>query len=179
MTPDTDTDTAAKRIGRFSPTGRRLVPIALAVLVIASTVGVGLLGWQSIRAGDAEQNGVAALDAARTRMSVAFSYDSKTLDADLARGREQLTGNFAAQFEQTASKVIVPASRQQAIASTAEVSRAALMNAQEDRAEVLVYLIQTTSTASQPTPQRGVVQIKVTMTRTADNQWLISEVQPL
>lgn len=176
---DPQQDGATRRTGRLSPKARRRLPITLAVLVIAAAVPVGLLSSQAIRLGDIEQNATEALDAAVTSTSQVLSYDSKTLDADLARARAQLSGPFAAQFEETASNAIVPASQQQDISSKVEVIRSALIDAQQDRAEVLLYLSQTASTSSQPEPQRGIIQVKVTMTRTVDGKWLLSELQPL
>ena len=106
---DPQQDGATRRASRLSPKARRRLPIALAVLVIAAAVPVGLLSSQAIRLGDIEQNATEALDAAVTSTSQVLSYDSKTLDADLARARAQLSGPFAAQFEETASNAIVPA----------------------------------------------------------------------
>ncbi|MGH3612397.1 MAG: hypothetical protein ACRDRK_07320 [Pseudonocardia sp.] len=172
-------DSATQRTGWLSPKARRRLPIALAVLVIASAVPVGLLGAQAIQVANTEQNAAQAQEAAVTSTSQVLSYSSKTLDADLARARAQLSGTFAAQFEDMARNLIVPTAQQQDVASKVEVTRSALIDAQQDRAEVLLYLSQTASASSQPLPQRGIIQIKVTMTKNADGQWQISEMKPL
>lgn len=172
-------NSATRRIGWLSPKARRRLPIALAVLVIASAVPVGLLGSQAIHVANTEQNAADALDAAVTSTGQVLSYSSKTLDADLARARAQLSGTFAAQFEEMAGNLIVPTAQQQDVSSKVEVLRSALIDAQQDRAEVMLYLSQTASATSQPQPQRGIIQITVTMTKTEDGQWLISEMRPL
>ncbi|MGH3567000.1 MAG: hypothetical protein ACRDRH_13400 [Pseudonocardia sp.] len=179
-TQDSDTqDSDSQRTGWPSPKTRRRLPIALAVLVIASAVSVGLLGSRAITVANTEQNATEALDAAVISTSQVLSYSSKTLDADLARARAQLSGPFAVQFEEMASNLIVPTAQQQDVSSKVEVIRSALIDARPDRAEVMLYLSQTASASSQPQPQQGIIQIKVTMTKAADGQWRISEMQPL
>jgi len=164
---------------RLSARSRRLVPISLGVLVGASAVAVGVLGQQAIVANAAERDATAAMDAARTGTVQVLSYDARTLEADLARARTQITGPFVEVFEDVAEDVTGLTSRQEVAATRAEVVRSALIGAQDDRAEVLLFLDRVTTAPAQPEPQRGSVQVKVTMTRTADGRWLISEIQPL
>jgi Mce-associated membrane protein len=169
----------SKPTGWLPPAVRRLVPIVLAVLVLAAAVGVGLLGWQAMRAADAERAAAEALDAARTSTGQALSFDSKTIDADLARSRAVVSGAFAAQFEQRVNEVIMPAVRQQAVTTKAEVVRAALIGVRPGQVDALLFVDQTTTTSARPQPQRTPVQIRVTMTRTDDGRWLLSDLQPL
>ncbi|MDT7590718.1 MAG: Mce-associated rane protein, partial [Pseudonocardiales bacterium] len=161
--------------GRARPV---LVPIALAVLALASLVAVAVLGWQSISASRAQSAQNAALDAARTGTTQVLSYDSKTLDADLAKSRTLISGNFAAKFEDLANSVIVPAVRQQSLSTKANVVRAAIIDAQPEQVQALLFVNQTTSMSSQPAPRSATNQVRVTMTW-SDGHWLISDVQPL
>jgi Mce-associated membrane protein len=161
--------------GRARPV---LVPIALAVLALASLVAVAVLGWQSISASRAQSAQNAALDAARTGTTQVLSYDSKTLDADLAKSRTLISGNFAAKFEDLANSVIVPAVRQQSLSTKANVVRAAVIDAQPEQVQALLFVNQTTSMSSQPAPRSATNQVRVTMTW-SDGHWLISDVQPL
>jgi Mce-associated membrane protein len=161
--------------GRARPV---LVPIALAALALASLVAVAVLGWQSISASRAQSAQNAALDAARTGTTQVLSYDSKTLDADLAKSRTLISGNFAAKFEDLANSVIVPAVRQQSLSTKANVVRAAIIDAQPEQVQALLFVNQTTSMSSQPAPRSATNQVRVTMTW-SDGHWLISDVQPL
>ncbi len=174
--PETIMDTEARTAGGSKT--RRLIPIALAVLVLATAVAVGLLGWQAIRAADAERTAVGALDAARTNTGQVLSFDSTTIDADLARSRTLVSGTFATQFEQRVSEVIMPAIQQQAITTKAEVVRSALIDARPDQVDALLFVDQTTTTSGNPAPQRTPAQLRVTMTRNVDGRWLISDLQP-
>ncbi len=174
---ETIVDTKARTIAGESKT-RRLIPIVLAALVLASAVAVALLGWQAIRAADAERTEAEALDTARISTGQVLSFDSKTIDADLARARALVSGAFAAQFDQRVNEVIMPAIRQQAITTKAEVVRSALIDARPERVEALLFVDQTTTSSTNPAPQRTPVQVRVTMTN-VDGRWLISELQPL
>ena len=168
-----------KRTGWLSPAARRPVAIVLAALVLAAAVAVALIGWQAIQADNTERTVAEALDAARTSTGQVLSYDSKTIDADLARSRALLSGTFAAQFEQRVNEVIMPAIRQQDITTKAEVVRSALIDARPDQVEALLFVDQTTNTSAHPEPKRTPVQVRVTMTRNVDGRWLISDLQPV
>jgi len=157
----------------------RLPLILLGALVVAAAVVVGLLSWQAFSASQAQRNAEAALDAARTRTVQVLSYDPKTLDADLARARAQLSGAFAVQFDQLITSVIKPASKEQGLASKVEVIRSALIDSQPDRAEALLFLRQSITTTAVPQPQQETIQVKATMAKTEDGQWLISNLEPL
>jgi Mce-associated membrane protein len=137
-----------------------------------------VLGWQSISASRAQSAQNAALDAARTGTTQVLSYDSKTLDADLAKSRTLISGNFAAKFEDLANSVIVPAVRQQSLSTKANVVRAAVIDAQPEQVQALLFVNQTTTMSSQPAPRSATNQVRVTMTW-SDGHWLISDVQPL
>jgi Mce-associated membrane protein len=112
---------------------RRLLPIVLAALLVASAVAVALLGWGAYSESRAQRTQDAALAAARDNTTQVLSYNSTTLDADLARSRGLISGGFAAKFEELASTVIVPAVRQQSLSTKATVVRAAVIDAQPDR----------------------------------------------
>jgi Mce-associated membrane protein len=157
---------------------RMLVPIVLAVLALGSAVAVAVLGWQTFSDARTQRAQDAALEAARTSTIQVLSYDSKTLDADLARSRALISGTFAAKFEELASGVIVPAVKQQNLGTKATVARSAVIDAQPDQVRALLFVNQATTIGSDPAPHTAANQVRVTMTWT-DGRWLISDLQPL
>ncbi|HEY0573273.1 MAG TPA: hypothetical protein VGD73_04170 [Pseudonocardia sp.] len=157
---------------------RRLLPIVLAALLVASAVAVALLGWGAYSESRAQRTQDAALAAARDNTTQVLSYNSTTLDADLARSRGLISGGFAAKFEELASTVIVPAVRQQSLSTKATVVRAAVIDAQPDQVRALLFVNQTTTVGGQPAPHNATNQVRVTMTWT-NGKWLISDMQPL
>jgi Mce-associated membrane protein len=159
--------------------GGRTLPIVLAVLVVAAAVAVGLLGVHAWTLYQGQQDAAAALDQAKTRTVQVLSYDPKTVDADVARAKEQLSGSFAAQFDQLANVLILPSAKQQGLTSEVDVKNAAIIDSQADRAEVLILLHQKVSSSATPQPVEGTIQVKTTVSKGADGQWLISNLQPL
>lgn len=157
---------------------RQMIPRALGVLlVVAAVVAVGLgLRWYS-NAGQEERT-AEALDAARTRTAHVLTYDGASLDTGLARARQQVTGEFAARLDGIANDLLGPTGQADAVSTTATVARAAVVASRPDRVQVLLYVDQVTSSATQPVPRSTTGQVLVTMTLVED-QWLISEYQPL
>jgi len=173
--PATSDDTGAR-------TGKgRALPIVLAGLCVLAAVLVGLLSWLAITAKHAQRDLDTALDAARTRAPLVLSYAPATIDADIAKAREQVSGAFAAQFDQLVNSVVLPATKQQGLASKVDVVHSALVEPVPDpldHADVLLMVHQVV-TGNNQQPQEGTVQVRVTMTRTADGRWLISGLQPI
>jgi Mce-associated membrane protein len=172
---------ASATVGRpaaASGAKRGVLPIVLAALCVAAAVVVGLLGWQAISASHAQSDSDAALDAARTRSVFVLSYAPATVDADIQKARAQLSGTFAAQFDQLVNSVVLPATKQQGLASKVDVTHSAVIESHPDRADVLLLMHQVVSSTNQP-PQEGTIQVKVTVTKTPDGQWLISSLQPI
>jgi hypothetical protein len=159
----------------------RILPIVLAVLCVIAAVLVGLLSWQAIAAKHAQSDSNAALDAARTRAPLVLSYAPATVDADVEKARAQLSGTFAAQFDQLVNTVVLPATKQQGLASKVDVTHSALIEPLPDpldHADVLLLMHQVV-TGNNQAPQEGTIQVKVTVTKTKDGQWLISSLQPI
>lgn len=158
----------------------RALPLALGTLTVIAAVLVGLLGWQAISLSRTESDATAALESARTRTAQVLSFDPKTVDADIERARAQVSGTFAAQYDQLVNSVILPSSKEQGMSTKAEVKNAALINSQPDRAEALLLIHQAIASTAVPQPQEGTLQVKVTMTKSPrDGQWLISDLQPI
>ena len=157
---------------------RRLLPIVLAALLVVSALAVALLGWGAYSESRAQRTQDAALAAARDNTTQVLSYNSTTLDADLARSRGLISGGFAAKFEELAGSVIVPAVRQQSLSTKATVVRSAVIDAQSDQVRALLFVNQTTTVGGQPAPHNATNQVRVTMTWT-NGKWLISDMQPL
>lgn len=155
----------------------------LALRTVAGAVLLGLLvaaglGWSIHRDSVARQETQAAVDAARTNTEQLLSVNVVSLDADLARAQTLVTEPFATLFKHTATEVIAPATRDRQLLTRTEVPHAAVISAEPDRAEVLVYLNQSTSSAIQPgPPEITTSQVRETLTRVGE-RWLISDFQP-
>ena len=178
--PENVVITESRSPGDAGSPGRkgRALPIVLAALCVVAAVVVGLLGWQAIAVARANRDAQQALDSARTRSVLVLSYAPATVDADIAKAREQLAGTFAAEFEQLVNAVVIPATKQQGLASKVEVTHSALLESYPDRADVLLLMHQVVTGDKQP-QQEGNLQVKVTVTKAPDNRWLITNLQQI
>lgn len=157
---------------------RTLVPLVLGVVILGLAIAVGFFTVQAVSSSNAEQDRTAALDAARTSSAQALSYNSDTIDADIARTKALLTGKFAADFDQLATQFLLPASKQTKLSTNAEVTHAAVIESGPQEAKVLLFVNQTVRAASAPQPATGAAGMRVTMTL-ADGKWLISNIEPI
>lgn len=159
----------------------KVLPFVLGGLCLALAVVVALLGVWAISDLNKHKVDEAALEAARTRAPLVLSYAPATVNQDIETARAQLSGEFAAQFDQLVAQVVMPATKQQGLTSKCVTTHAALTDApsvQDDSRDVLVFMQQEVSGGNQP-GQKGIVQVKVTVTKTPEGEWKVSNLQPV
>lgn len=165
---------------------RRLLTVALCVVLLAGLVAVAVLGWQYREGRRAEQARREALAAAREAAPVVLSYDYRHLDRDFARARTHLTGAFRDEYGRTTTKVVAPTARKYhgvvkaTVAAPAGGGRPAesVVSAGPDRAVVLLFVNQVT-TSTQVTGSRvDLNRVRMTLTRTSEG-WKVSAVDAL
>jgi Mce-associated membrane protein len=163
---------------RRSVRARTLVGNGLVLAVLLASVLAAVLGWRAYSAAATDRATSAALDMAKIRTSELLSYSAPSLDADLARAKQQVTGDFVQRFDQLASTLIAPSTRQQGLTTRATVVRAAVVDSQPGRVVTLLFINQSTTTTAHPRPVQQTSQATVTMSKVGD-QWLISDLTAL
>jgi Mce-associated membrane protein len=148
------------------------------VLVVVFAVVAGVFGSRAYSSAVMQRAPSDAVAAAKSRTAELLSYSAPTLDADLARARQQVTGDFVPRFDQLASTLIGPNTRQQNITTKATVTRAGFVSADSNRVVTLLFIDQVTTTAIRPAPVQSTSQAQVTMTKVGST-WLISDVAPI
>jgi Mce-associated membrane protein len=117
---------------------------------------------------------------------VVLSYDYRRLDADFAAARGHLTGAFKDEYGRTTGKVVAPTAKKYHGVVRASVVKppdggapaASVVSASPDRAVVLLFVNQVT-TSTQVTGERvDLNRVRMTMTRTPDG-WKVSAVDAL
>lgn len=159
---------------------RRWLPALLAVLLIASAGAAGGVYWWIYRP-DQQTNVAAqdrARDAARDGTVALLSYAPDTLDKDLANAKSHLTGEFLKYYGDFTDKIVAPAAKQKGVKTEATVTRAAVSEMHPDRAVVLVFVNQVTTSKDRPDPALATSSVMVTMVK-QDGRWLISEFNPV
>ena len=159
---------------------RWLLPALLAALLIASAGAAGGVYWWIYRP-DQQTNAAAqqqATNAARDGTVALLSYAPATLDKDLANAKSHLTGEFLKYYGDFTDKIVAPAAKQKGVKTEATVTRAAVSEMHPDRAVVLVFVNQVTTSKDRPDPALATSSVMVTMVK-QDGRWLISEFNPV
>jgi len=159
---------------------RRWLPAILAALLIASAGAAGGVYWWIYRP-DQQTNAAAqqlATNAARDGTVALLSYAPDTLDKDLANAKSHLTGEFLKYYGDFTDKIVAPAAKQKGVKTEATVTRAAVSEMHPDRAVVLVFVNQVTTSKDRPDPALATSSVMVTMVK-QDGRWLISEFNPV
>ena len=159
---------------------QRRVAVGALGLVLLSAVAAGSVYWWLFRpdqlTGTQAQQQVVA--AAKEGIEAALSYSPETLDDDLATAKSHLTGQFLDYYSDFTAKVVTPAAKQKGVKTEANVARAAVSQMRPDKADVLVFVNQVTTSKDRPTPALATSTVLVTMVKSA-GQWLIAEFKPV
>jgi Mce-associated membrane protein len=158
--------------------GRRRRTVLLAGLAVGAflLVAAGAVALLTVLPShDARSTRDAALDAARQRTAQVLSFSPTTVDADLDRARESVTGEFGDQFRGLLSEIVDPAVRR-GITTTTTVTHAGVVSVDADHVRALLYLDQAAQSASDPAPRVTHSRVDVTMQDVA-GQWLIADLK--
>ncbi|MFF3986055.1 hypothetical protein ACFY0B_15780 [Streptomyces sp. NPDC001797] len=166
--------------------GRSVLTAVLGVVLVAALVAAAVLGWQYRQGRQAEQARGEALAAARQAAPVVLSYDYRHLDRDFSRARALLTGHFRDQYGKTTKAVVAPTATKYhgvvkaTVATPADGGAPAVsvVSATPDRAVVLLFVNQVTSSTQVPAPRLDLNRVRMTLTRTSDG-WKVSGVDAL
>ncbi|MGW3623043.1 hypothetical protein [Streptomyces sp. NPDC000880] len=168
--------------------GRRrgLVTAALAVLVVAGLVAIAVLGWKYEEARRTDRARAQALTTAQKAAPVILSYDYRHLDRDFAAARGHLTGSFRDEYRRTTTTVVAPTAKKYKGVVKATVvkpagggaSAASVVSASPDRAVVLLFVNQVTSSTQISGPRVDLNRVRMTLTLTSGG-WKVSAVDAL
>ena len=149
---------------------------AFAALIL---VGVGgTLLWSHHRSAAAETARVEVIGVAPMLVENLLSYNSDTVDEDLAHAAEGASGTFQDRFAEFGSKTVAPQSKEQGISTKARVVDVGVLSAAEDRAELLLFVDQITTSVARPAPASTSSRVEVTLDR-VDGTWLVSAMTPV
>jgi Mce-associated membrane protein len=160
---------------------RRRPDLLLTVLVLVVVTAVLTAGALALRArgeAQAEQARTAAVAAAETHAVDVLSYDHRHLGRDFKHARAVLTGDFERDYVRTTRRVVRPTAEQVEAVVKAEVVASSVVRAEANRAVVLLFVNQTTTSNRLDGPKIDRNRVKLTMTK-VDGQWLVSQVAAL
>ncbi|MFC8383592.1 hypothetical protein [Nocardia sp. NPDC057272] len=153
-------------------------------MLCASAALVAVSGWaylafvvtpRDVATGSTQQQ--SAVDAATHAAVAILSYGSDTVDSDLEHANDLLTGAFAGYYGTFTRDVVIPAAKEKKIDTSATVVGKAITEFTEDRADVMVFLNQSTTTADSAEPITTSTTVRMEVERHG-NAWLVSKFDP-
>jgi Mce-associated membrane protein len=178
-------DKAADSADSSSAARRSLpaIPLIPAALVLGLLAAGGLAGWlyfAQFRPDTQTDNAVAqsAVNAARDGTVALLSYKPDTLNQDFAAAKSHLTGDFLNYYDQFTKEVVTPAAQTKGVTTTAQVAGAAVSELNPDKAVVLVFINQATTSKERPDPAMASSSAKVSLAK-VHGDWLITRFDPL
>lgn len=182
MSTETDTTTSetATPATRNPRLQQWLAPVVIAVLLLASAGVAAWLYFTDYRADQQVDSSArqTVLTAASDGAVALLSYTPATLDADFANAKSRLTGDFLSYYTQFTDEIVAPAAREKQVQTAAAVVRKAIIDMDPGRAEVLVFLNQSTTSKENPDGAYSASAVKVVLEK-HDDAWLISAFDPV
>lgn len=181
VTDETTKETAPGRSRRMLRASRaNWLPLTIAVLFVGAVVlTAGLYRYQYLP--DQQTDAAVAhqaVEAASNGTGALLSYSPGSLDRDFAAAKAHLTGDFLSYYNQFTEQIVAPAAKQKGVRTTARVVKAALAELHRDRAVVLVFVNQTSTSVTQPEERVTASSVQVTLSR-VNGSWLISKFDPV
>jgi Mce-associated membrane protein len=171
-----DDASAARQRGGTIP----LVPVVLVLALIGAGLLAGWLYFTKYRHDQQTDDAVAqsAVNAARDGTVAILSYKPDTLNQDFAAARSHLTGDFLNYYDKFTKEVVTPAAQTKGVTTTAQVAGAAVAQLSPDKAVVLVFINQATTSKERPDPAMASSSANVSLDK-VHGAWLISKFDPL
>src|SRR5580698_10320179 len=118
------------------------------------------------------------VNAARDGTVALLSYKPDTLNQDFAAAKSHLTGDFLNYYDQFTKEVVTPAAQTKGVTTTAQVAGEAVSELNPNKAVVLVFINQATTSKERPDPAMASSSAKVSLDN-VHGAWLISKFDPL
>ena len=106
-----------------------------------------------------------------------FGYDYQTVERSLTDAYRLLTPEYRREFEERATKDIIPQARERQVVSQANVVGVGVLTAQRDSASVMVFMNRTVTDKSRQPVYDG-SRLRVDYQK-VDGKWLIKYITPI
>jgi Mce-associated membrane protein len=160
--------------------GSKLVGALTVLLAIGLVALSGMGGWLywnrvEMRGEQATRAELAPL--AAKQIPQVFGYDYQTVERNLNEVYPLLTPDYRREFEDRATKDIIPQARERQLVSQANVVGVGVLTAQRNSASVMVYMNRTVTDKSKEPVYDG-SRLRVDY-RKVDGEWLIEYITPI
>jgi len=107
-----------------------------------------------------------------------LSYDYHTVDQELKKARDSITGPFLDDYTKLTTTVVAPAARDQNIVTKAVVVGSAVVSAEPTHVVALLFINQTTTTKTAPDASQSGSRVTLTMDKVGD-RWMVAALTPV
>jgi Mce-associated membrane protein len=160
--------------------GSKLVG-ALTVLLAMGLVALsgmgGWLYWNRVEIRGEQATRAELTPLAAKQIPQVFGYDYQTVERNLNEVYPLLTPDYRREFEDRATKDIIPQARERQLVSQANVVGVGVLTAQRNSASVMVYMNRTVTDKSKEPVYDG-SRLRVDY-RKVDGEWLIEYITPI
>jgi Mce-associated membrane protein len=160
--------------------GSKLVG-ALTVLLAMGLVALsgmgGWLYWNRVEMRGEQATRAELAPLAAKQIPQVFGYDYQTVERNLNEVYPMLTADYRREFEDRATKDIIPQARERQLVSQANVVGVGVLTAQRNSASVMVYMNRTVTDKSKEPVYDG-SRLRVDY-RKVDGEWLIEYITPI
>lgn len=156
-------------------TGALTVLLAVGFVALAAVGGWLYWGRVELRGEQATRAELAPL--AAKQIPQVFGYDYQTVERSLTEVYPLLTPEYRQEFEDRATKDIIPQARQRQLVSQANVVGVGVLTAQRNSASVMVYMNRTVTDKSKEPVYDG-SRLRVDYQK-IDGKWLIEYITPI
>ena len=160
--------------------GSKLVG-ALTVLLAMGLVALsgmgGWLYWNRVEMRGEQATRAELAPLAAKQIPQVFGYDYQTVERNLNEVYPLLTADYRREFEDRATKDIIPQARERQLVSQANVVGVGVLTAQRNSASVMVYMNRTVTDKSKEPVYDG-SRLRVDYLK-VDGEWLIEYITPI
>lgn len=146
-------------------------------LALVLALGAAFLKYQDNSVRDGDSAAAESVQVAKDSTIALLSYKPDTVEHQLSDARSLLTGDFQQAYTDLTTDVVIPGAKEKQISAVATVPAAASVEAEPNRAVVLVFVNQTVVVGADA-PTDTASSVRVTLEKTGD-RWLISGFDPV
>ncbi|MFE3321777.1 h domain protein [Nocardia sp. NPDC059195] len=151
---------------------------ALAATGLIAAIVLGVSGYQLWQQDKTDQARTDAMSTAGRTVSAMFTYEPATVDTELPRAADNLTEQFRAEYLKLIEQAIAPGAKEKQLTVKATTQAEGVVSADPEKAVVLLYLNQLTTSKDSPEGATSGSRVRVSLDK-ADNRWLVSQVTPV
>lgn len=146
-------------------------------LALVLALAAGFLKYQDSSVRDSELARIESVQAAKDSTIAMLSYKAESVEQDLTKAEDLLTGQFRDSYGQLIHDVVIPGAKEKKITAVATVPAIASVSATDTHAVVLVFVNQSVIVgATNPTDTAS--SVRVTLDKVGD-RWLVSQFEPV